>query len=111
MKTPEEMAEEYIRAFRGDKVALGGKIGLSACRLSYLAGYKAAQPKWISVQERLPEINEWVLINGPEICKRINPPSSNWKGSYAWETDLEGFYSPHDVTHWMPLPTPPESNE
>jgi hypothetical protein len=42
-KTPEQMAEEYIENFKGDQATLGGKIGLSACRLSFLAGYKAAQ--------------------------------------------------------------------
>lgn len=105
MKTPEEMAEEYADAneclpSREWGSAYGG----------FLAGYNAAQ-QWISVKERLPKINEWVLIDGPAICKRINPPSSNWKGSYAWETDHDSFYSPHDVTHWMPLPGAPKEEE
>jgi len=67
--------------------------------------------KWISVKERLPEMDEWVLIDGPEVCKRIDPPSSNWKEGYAWKRIHESFYSPDDVTHWMPLPEPPKENE
>ena len=78
---------------------------------AFLAGYNAAAPKWISVKDRLPEIGEWVLINGPEVCQRIEPPSASWKAEYAWNTDHETFYYPKDITHWMPLPTPPKEKE
>jgi len=66
---------------------------------------------WISVRERLPEIGEWVLINGPEVCQRIEPPSASWKAEYAWNTDHESFYYPEDITHWMPLPDMPKEEE
>ena len=67
--------------------------------------------QWISVKERLPEIGEWVLINGPEVCQRIEPPSASWKAEYAWNTDHESFYYPKDITHWMPLPKPPKEEK
>ena len=75
---------------------------------SFLAGYQVAAPQWISVKERLPEIGEWVLINGSEVCQRVAPPSSSWDWEFAWATDRHSFYEPTDITHWMPLPKPPE---
>ena len=99
MKTPEELAEEYAD--------LWPDMCINGARKGFLAGYQAAAPQWISVKDRLPEIGEWVLINGPEVCQRIEPPSASWKAEYAWNTDHESFYYPEDITHWMPLPAPP----
>lgn len=121
-KILEEMANEYqeswLRGYCNGTNAIKIK---HAFKDGYKAGFDAAKkeetdvvkvmPQWISVKERLPKIDEWVLIDGPEVCKRIEPPSSNWKESYAWETNHNSFYSPNDVTHWMPLPTPPEGHE
>jgi hypothetical protein len=99
-KTPEQLAEEYASEYVTDPGYILSKSG-------FLAGYQAAQ-QWISVKERLPEIGEWVLINGPEVCQRIEPPSASWKAEYAWNTDHESFYYPKDITHWMPLPAAPK---
>ena len=74
---------------------------------------RAAQSEWISVEKRLPEIDESVLV-----CR-------NWRGKlvqcvdkirlcYDREKPKEeqkwyGFmYS--DITHWQPLPAPPTTN-
>lgn len=74
---------------------------------------RAAQSDWISVEDRLPEIDEFVLV-----CR-------NWRGKlvqcvdkirlcYDREKPKEeqkwyGFmYS--DITHWQPLPAPPTTN-
>lgn len=74
---------------------------------------KAAQSAWISVEERLPEIDESVLV-----CR-------NWRGKLVQcvdkirlcydrekpdgEQKWYGFmYS--DITHWQPLPAPPTTN-
>ena len=99
------MAEEYAFKFYLNE---DSGYAMTMNRDAFLAGYAAAQPKWISVKERLPEIGEWVLINGPEVCQRIEPPSASWKAEYAWNTDHETFYYPEDITHWMPLPAPPK---
>ena len=65
--------------------------------------------KWIPVTERLPEIEEDVLIAATVHTKKgdvravtgdfINT-AGQWNGaSCSWR---------YEVTHWMPLPTPPQ---
>jgi len=115
-KTPEELAEELDRqAILYVSLKARNDVSYYVGMDCYKAGYKAAKESnspekpdgWISVKDRLPEIGEWVLINGPEVCQRIESPSASWKAEYAWNTDHESFYYPEDITHWMPLPKPP----
>ena len=63
-------------------------------------------PRWISVEERLPEVNEDVVLIMPVDdghCIRIG-----WrtKGGNWWAAG-QGI-PPITVTHWMPLPEPPK---
>jgi hypothetical protein len=60
--------------------------------------------EWISVKDRLPDYEAEVLIYSPETLIDL--------GSYSWRFErwrgssgalVEG------ITHWMPLPEPPES--
>ena len=70
------------------------------------------QPRWISVEERLPEPNRVVLVRRmPVLGGRgytavdhvlAGPP---YDGG-TWFEDLHTWKS--FVTHWMPLPEPPE---
>lgn len=68
---------------------------------------EAAQPKWISVEERLPDVGEKVLVcgakNGMQVgaFRGISFPGENRKWNWKKNTILE-------VTHWMPLPTTPK---
>ena len=57
---------------------------------------KKRKPKWIPVTERLPERNTWVLA----YCK--------YKDHVVDYVDINGLWSYGNVTHWMPLPQPPE---
>lgn len=57
--------------------------------------------EWISVKDRLPAVNETVIawdsdINEPELA--FMTIYNEWFGVMACDR----------VTHWMPLPSPPE---
>ena len=82
---------------------------------------EAAQPKWISVEERLPEHGTDVLVltapgtlslgKNCVVAEYIHPRMEK-SGVFI------NFYAGYDdknilaVTHWMPLPEPPkEENE
>jgi hypothetical protein len=84
---------------------------------AFLAGHKAGQPKWISVEDALPELHDegrgtWfseeVLVtydNKMEVSQYyVFLTKDNEKKGY-WLLE-EPFYEGL-VTHWMPLPTLP----
>lgn len=66
-------------------------------------------PRWISVNDRLPErgITRCIIAiklgNGLKgtLCARYNADLKSWSGWYNDRITSE-------VTHWMPLPKPPE---
>lgn len=68
----------------------------------------AASPKWISVKDRLPEDDGEVLA-----CNGNDAFIAHCEGDY-WAVYLlnteDDCYEQHvvKVTHWMPLPEPPE---
>lgn len=56
--------------------------------------------EWISVKDRLPEYFESVLgSDGKEVSVAFRTVEGNWIDEVF---ELDG-----DVTHWMPLPSPP----
>ena len=58
--------------------------------------------KWVSVKDRLPEIPQpagqveeyLVVVSG----NKVTVSCFTWKGTWYR----------HDITHWMPLPEPPQ---
>ena len=77
-------------------------------------GYRK-QSEWISVEERLPEITETVLIAYKEKWE--------WEAEWTFDVDVGSlditgreWNTYHDlyegqelhITHWMPLPEPPK---
>lgn len=67
-----------------------------------------ATPKWIPCSERLPEKDVSVLIYAAG--HRVTAYFDAVKGVFRL-TETDGlFYLPSAVTHWMPLPEPPEVN-
>lgn len=73
------------------------------------AGFDVADRGWISVEDRLPEIGDEVMIYSPT------------NGFFISQYDLFPHFRDGDIpifeyqnvtpTHWMPLPEPPEEDE
>jgi hypothetical protein len=117
MKTPEQMAEEWSETQFREQDFIGAKLGTER---AFLAGYQAAmnspekQDSWISVKDRLPEEDVAVLVYGqilndpPDIIgvRRRYNGDQEWK--HTWESEDGFIYREDDVTHWTPLPKPPE---
>lgn len=67
----------------------------------YTAGVEFAQPKWISVKDKLPETDQCVMfVDDGEVAFRI---------VRGWALpELIEQHEIHRITHWMPLPTAPK---
>ena len=102
MKTPEQMAEEYINH------VLESQCDCSY-RIAFLAGYQAAQ-QWISVKDRLPEDDVDVVIGWFQKTASNKP---FWTVDAAQLTNkvFSGWRVYPEVTHWMPLPAPPKEEK
>ena len=57
--------------------------------------------EWVSVEERLPEEKQRVIVR----CERVGT-SVGWILWGNWMTDIGPGAG--KVTHWMPLPAPPD---
>ena len=60
--------------------------------------------EWVSVEERLPEEKQRVIVR----CERVGT-SVGWILWGNWMTDIGPGAG--KVTHWMPLPAPPDSQK
>ena len=67
----------------------------------------AAVPKWISVEERLPESGERVLIMFKPFEDDENI-SIGWLTKSGFDCYDDSVYFFRSVTHWMPLPEAPK---
>ena len=81
------------------------EIRRSAARIEVMAKQlESAQPKWISVEERLPEPDKNVLTLENRKRVRIGYYSEDCE---EWVINDMVAYD-EDITHWMPLPEPPK---
>jgi len=104
MKTPEELAEEYNKQL--EQVPIMYYLPTEPCRKAFLAGYQAAVPQWVSVQDRWPKDGEAVLITegiNVGICKAVVVQFEG-HARLGWEKRFDTG----DTSHWMPLPKLPE---
>lgn len=73
------------------------------------AATEQAQPEWISVEDRLPPVDEWVLFfDGDRTMDTSNCPIYMDKLDKRGEALCNYL---HNYTHWMPLPNQPEEQE
>jgi hypothetical protein len=108
-KTPEQMAEDKAYELGSNNVEF------EVAKDAFLAGYQAAQ-QWISVKERLPENSVgWTTVYGCILSRWAVQPGFYTKYSGVWVSrfvdqheDCHNYLPFESVTHWMPLPKPPE---
>ena len=93
--------------------AAGGPVGIQMCQeaadaLEQLQAendmLKSQVPRWISVEERLPEEKQRVIVR----CERVGT-SLGWILWGNWMTDIGPGAG--KVTHWMPLPKAPKEEK
>ena len=82
--------------------------GKLAFAIHAIKNYPAVN-RWISCSERLPEPLQNVIV-----CTDIKTVTVAWINGDCWHFADTGngrieFYGFDEVTHWMPLPEPPES--
>lgn len=76
-----------------------------------------AMSEWISIKDRLPEKSETYLVYAPTYCGGTSSALDNVRGvMFArwrkhWSIEVGYYKRPGCVTHWMPLPKPPEENK
>jgi len=83
---------------------------LKALNKSWQAGYAAALPKWIAVEEKLPEVGGTYLVRA-KFAEPFNY-CTDFGHFFLLESGPEWMTSgskPQDVSHWMPLPEPPRA--
>lgn len=94
-----DCAYEYIQQLEHNIGELTGKV----------AQLEAAQPKWISVEDRLPDAGEKVMVCGVKNGIQVGAfhmklrPENNRRWWWKKDTILE-------VTHWMPIPQMPKED-
>ena len=82
--------------------------------LAYIQQLEAAQPKWISVEERLPDVvDESNFDKRTEYVLAMSEGGVFYVGRfyiYKYDESFEfvSGYERFDITHWMPLPEPPK---
>ena len=71
-----------------------------------------AYPKWISVEERLPEVDQPVMICafGQSVGEGVYRGHDGFH--HVWKMYASsGTYWDDEVTHYMPLPDPPKEDD
>jgi len=91
-KTLEQLAKKYAEDFCD-------RTEFEALQDAFFAGYNAAQPKWISVKEKTPEVNQWCAWCD---ATGVTEPCTAFRDINDFEFWWENY------THWMPLPAPPK---
>ena len=131
MKTPDEIKKElercttYIYGFPcegclygidAEKVESDCVDALLKDALAYIKQLEAAQPKWISVEDRLPEDNLNVLVyaigdNENSVIAMTGYTHKMYGYNIeGWRSPWQYFFYEYKITHWMPLPEAPKED-
>ena len=87
-----------------------GYVGAGRDVLGMAISALREQPRWISVEEKLPEINTKVLVRYKHAGEpnKLSTAFDYLRVSSLVPTMFIWCQHPLRVTHWMPLPEPPE---
>lgn len=91
---------------------LAGAADLIEARAKELEKLRGQLPRWIPVEERLPNLDELVLViasgKPQENITLDNAVELAELYSDGWCLEIWPEWTKAAVTHWMPLPEPPE---
>ncbi|MGE9222928.1 DUF551 domain-containing protein [Escherichia coli] len=94
----------------GDEGIVVGEMGITRCACGQAGNSPVTPDGWISCSERMPEIRQTVIgWNGYAVRQCVytrNEYAKTQKGREPRFEILTGIW--HGVTHWMPLPEPPQ---
>lgn len=78
--------------------------------LKHIANLEAKVPKWVSVKDELPACvpDEYLVANSDNRVFVAEWGHERWSSEYRFSVGSEIL---HDVTHWLPLPEPPEEED
>lgn len=104
-----EATDDGLRQAFSDAASREGTAA-AGNRAVYERGKSDAAPEWIPVTERLPDFGVDVLANDDGgtvliLCRGSNPFDRDPE-KWRWEAE-EFSLEPSEVTHWMPVPEPP----
>ena len=70
------------------------------------------QPRWIPVEEKLPDKDgRYLVCDGGDVLEACFSLTGQLRRPEWYTTDCYEDESLDHVTHWVPLPEPPEENE
>ena len=97
----------YIQQLEEEKARLECSLTQLSSTIRHLREVESRVPRWISVEERLPEEKSRVLV-----CwfGHIFEATYLWFGNFE-TLNRELLLAGRDFTHWMPLPEQPEVDE
>lgn len=72
---------------------------------SYKAGYRAAQPKWLSPKDHPPADGTWAVIHMRDGSKSQGTTAIDFAKNGDWEDWM------YEVTFYLPLPKLPKEEE
>lgn len=92
---------DYIQQLEADNAQLNRCIENLTDKLN---ATNDALPRWIPVEERLPGIGEVLISHCGYVCIAWH----HGNGTFETGSRMMLVVGKHDITHWMPLPEPPQ---
>ena len=107
MKHDKEVQDRLIISRLGH---IPGRESEFECRSLMQKYAQEMMPKWVSVEDHLPEKDGYTLVYRPDQLYTRVEVLHFIKSLRSWPED-EGGGDHSGITHWMPLPAPPTVKE